>query len=36
MMKSIMRDRTPGNLKVNPFVEGIGALQDFIPASVFR
>ena len=35
-MNAIKRDRTPGNLKVNPYVEGVGALQDFIPASIFR
>ena len=36
VMNAIKRDRTPGNLKVNPYVEGVGALQDFIPASIFR
>ena len=36
VMNAIKRDRTPGNLKLNPFVEGVGALQDFIPASMFR
>ena len=36
VMNAIKRDRTPGNLNVNPFVEGMGALQDFVPASIFR
>ena len=36
VLNAIKRDRTPGNLKINPYVEGVGALQDFVPASVFR
>ena len=36
VMNAIKRDRTPGNLNINPYVEGVGALQDFIPASIFR
>ena len=36
VMNAIKRDRTPGNLNINPYVEGVGALQDFVPASMFR
>lgn len=32
VMNSIKRDLTPRNLKLNPYVEGVGALQDFVPA----
>ena len=36
VMNAIKRDRTPGNLNLNPFIEGVGAVQDFVPASFFR
>ena len=36
VLNAIKRDRTPGNLNINPYVEGVGALQDFVPVSFFR
>ena len=36
VMNAIRRDRTPLGLKLNPFVEGVGALQDFVPAPTDR
>lgn len=32
VMRAIYRDRTPKNLTLYPFVEGVGALQAFVPA----
>ena len=33
VLKAIQDDTTPRKLKLNPYVEGVGAVQDFMPAA---
>lgn len=33
VINAIKRDRTPGNLQINPYIEGVGAIQEFVPSS---